>query len=203
MTINCGMQPLNCWRSKPNGRSGSSSRWGVRRSCFLTSRRWPGSAPLNSSVFHGKISPPVWARSSLPFTRKEGLPGCMSAPIRTGPCCLIRMSISLILMLTHISIASFCIAQQIRQFINSGRILAWGIVPTLNREDIEKETVDSLVQAWQEKTGQIESLGIDRKAILAQSIITPSCGAGSLSLALARKVLSLTKQLSDRIRHQL
>jgi len=93
--------------------------------------------------------------------------------------------------------------QQIRQFINSGRILAWGIVPTLNREDIEKETVDSLVQAWEEKTGQIESLGIDRKAILAQSIITPSCGAGSLSLALARKVLSLTKQLSDRIRHQL
>lgn len=94
-------------------------------------------------------------------------------------------------------------AKQIRQFISSGRILAWGIVPTLNKEDIENETVDSLAQAWQEKTEQIESLGIDRKAILAQSIITPSCGAGSLSLASARKVLSLTKQLSDRIRRQL
>lgn len=94
-------------------------------------------------------------------------------------------------------------AQQIRRFIKSGRILAWGIVPTLNKEDIEKETVDSLMKAWQEKTEQIESLGIDRKTILAQSVITPSCGAGSLSLASARKVLSLTKELSDRIRRQM
>lgn len=91
----------------------------------------------------------------------------------------------------------------IRQFINSGRILAWGIVPTLNKEDIESETVDSLMKAWREKTEQIESLGIDRQSLMAQSMITPSCGAGSLSLASARKVLSLTKQLSDRIRRQL
>jgi len=94
-------------------------------------------------------------------------------------------------------------AQQIRRFIASGRILAWGIVPTLNQQDIEKETVASLMNAWREKTEQIESLGIDRKAVLAQSIITPSCGAGSLNLASARKVLRLTKQLSDRIRRQL
>jgi len=94
-------------------------------------------------------------------------------------------------------------AKQVRQFIHSGRILAWGIVPTLNQADIERETVDSLMNAWREKTGQIEALGIDRKAVLAQSLITPSCGAGSLSLASARKVLSLTQQLSDRIRQQL
>ena len=93
--------------------------------------------------------------------------------------------------------------ERIRQFIDAGRILAWGIVPTLNQEDIENETVDSLLNAWQDKSGQIEALGIDRKAILAQSLITPSCGAGSLSLAAARKVLSLTKAVSDRIRHQL
>ena len=91
----------------------------------------------------------------------------------------------------------------IRQFINSGRILAWGIVPTLNKEDIESETVDSLMKAWREKTEQIESLSIDRQSLMAQSMITPSCGAGLLSLASARKVLSLTKQLSDRIRRQL
>ncbi|MEW6674191.1 MAG: hypothetical protein AB1427_21055 [Thermodesulfobacteriota bacterium] len=91
---------------------------------------------------------------------------------------------------------------QIRRFVNSGRILAWGIVPTLNPEDIEKENVDSLMDAWREKFGQIEALGIDRKQIMAQSMITPSCGAGSLSHALARKVLSLTRELSDRIRSE-
>lgn len=93
--------------------------------------------------------------------------------------------------------------KQIRAFIHSGRILAWGIVPTLNQEDIEKETVDSLLNAWQEKTDQLEALGINRKTILAQSMITPSCGAGSLSLASARKVLALTKGLSDRVRSHL
>jgi len=92
--------------------------------------------------------------------------------------------------------------EQIRRFIRSGRILAWGIVPTLNPEDIENESVDSLMNAWQEKTDQIEALGIDRKAILAQSMITPSCGAGSLSLSLTRKVLWLTRALADRIRLQ-
>jgi len=93
--------------------------------------------------------------------------------------------------------------EQIRQFIHSGRILAWGIVPTLNIEDIENENVDSLMKSWQEKTGKIESLGIDRQTLMAQSMITPSCGAGSLNLALTRKVLSLTKQLAERIRLQL
>lgn len=90
--------------------------------------------------------------------------------------------------------------RQIRQFIDSGRILAWGIVPTLNPGDIEKETIDSLMDAWQDKVTQIEALGVDRKTILEQSLITPSCGAGSLSIASATKVLALTKGLSARIR---
>jgi len=92
--------------------------------------------------------------------------------------------------------------EQIRQFIRSGGILAWGIVPTLNQEDIERETVDSLMDAWQEKTGQIEALGIDRETILTQSMITPSCGAGSLSPAAAEKVLRLTRDLAQRIRNE-
>ncbi len=85
---------------------------------------------------------------------------------------------------------------QIRSFIESGRILAWGIVPTLNNEDIERETTDSLVAGLNQRVERIEALGIDRKKILAQSLITPSCGAGSLSLDLAQKVLRLTNEVS-------
>ncbi len=89
---------------------------------------------------------------------------------------------------------------QIRDFLASGRFLAWGIVPTLKTEEIERETVDTLHAGWQERLRQVESLGIAPAVIRSQSFITPSCGVGSLSLDLARRVLALTRDLSAAIR---
>lgn len=89
---------------------------------------------------------------------------------------------------------------QIKNFLASGRILAWGIIPTLRAEDIEKENADSIVANWEEKAGQLEKLGISKSIIAAQSLITPSCGTGSLSLEHALKVLRLTHEVSDRLR---
>jgi methionine synthase II (cobalamin-independent) len=88
----------------------------------------------------------------------------------------------------------------IKRFIQSGGILAWGIVPTLNSDHIEKETADSLVAVWEEQARAIQAIGIDKSAILDQTLITPSCGTGSLSLDHAKKVLVLTRQVSDIIR---
>ena len=92
---------------------------------------------------------------------------------------------------------------QIRKFLDDGRFLAWGIVPTLKSEEIKRESVDTLYAGWQERFRQIEALGIAPAAIRAQSFITPSCGVGSLSLDLAKRVLALTRDLSAKIRiHQ-
>jgi methionine synthase II (cobalamin-independent) len=88
----------------------------------------------------------------------------------------------------------------VKRFIQSGGILAWGIVPTLNSDHIEKETADSLVAVWEEQARAIQAIGIDKSAILDQTLITPSCGTGSLSLDHAKKVLVLTRQVSDIIR---
>jgi methionine synthase II (cobalamin-independent) len=88
----------------------------------------------------------------------------------------------------------------VRRFIESGGILAWGIVPTLNKEDIEKETVESLVTRWESQSSALEALGFEKATILAQTFITPSCGTGSLSTELTEKVLTLTRQVSDTIR---
>ena len=88
---------------------------------------------------------------------------------------------------------------QIKKFIASGGILAWGIVPTLNVEDIEKETTDSLGAGLEQMVQKVADIGIDRQTILRQSLITPSCGAGSLSLDLTEKVLNLTRSVSDRM----
>lgn len=90
----------------------------------------------------------------------------------------------------------------VKRFMKSGGILAWGIVPTLNSDDIEKETSDSLVAAWEEQVRAIQAIGIDKSAILDQTLITPSCGTGSLSLDHAKKVLVLTRQVSDIIRNK-
>ena len=70
-------------------------------------------------------------------------------------------------------------ADQIKKFLESGKILAWGIVPTLNVEQLERETVTSLLSQWDEKVKRLESLGIDVQKLTAQSLITPSCGTGS------------------------
>ena len=91
----------------------------------------------------------------------------------------------------------------IAELFHSGRWLAWGMIPTLDREDIQRETLDSLLGQFYAKLDRLSSLGIDRTLILKQSIITPSCGAGSLSLDLSKKVLRLTKTISENIRTQI
>jgi methionine synthase II (cobalamin-independent) len=90
--------------------------------------------------------------------------------------------------------------EAIKNFLAAGRFLAWGIVPTLKAEEIEKETVESLYDGWKKRVSRIEALGIAPAAIRAQSFITPSCGVGSLSPELAKRVLSLTRDLSAKIR---
>lgn len=92
--------------------------------------------------------------------------------------------------------------QQIRDHLAAGRFLAWGIVPTLEPEVIRIETVDSLYRGCQERFRRIEALGVDPAALRAGSFITPSCGMGSLNLELAKRVLALTRGLSERIRQR-
>jgi hypothetical protein len=91
---------------------------------------------------------------------------------------------------------------QVRSFVSAGKILAWGLVPTSSAADIEKETVSSLLEQWEKKSAGIEALGVDGKTLRAQSLITPSCGAGSLSMDNALKVLKLTAELSNEVRNK-
>jgi methionine synthase II (cobalamin-independent) len=91
---------------------------------------------------------------------------------------------------------------EIKKFLESGKILAWGIVPTLNAEELERETAASLLNQWDEQVKWFESIGIDAQMLMSQSLITPSCGTGSLSIDLAKKVLELTRDISREIRRR-
>jgi methionine synthase II (cobalamin-independent) len=93
-------------------------------------------------------------------------------------------------------------SDQIKKFLDAGKIVAWGIVPTLKADELENETTESLVDQWKQKAAQVEKLGIDSEQLIFQSLVTPSCGAGSLSSGLAIKALRLTKEVSEEIRRK-
>lgn len=88
----------------------------------------------------------------------------------------------------------------IRRFMDHGGILAWGIVPTGDTEAIESSSADALHALWEENAKAIEALGIERSRVVAQSLITPSCGTGSLSLDHATRVIRMNREVADRIR---
>ena len=90
-------------------------------------------------------------------------------------------------------------ADDLVKFFSRGGILATGIVPTAP-EFIDIETVDSLVDKWFDQSRQLQAIGIDEKTVYQQTLITPSCGTGAVSLDQARQVLALTKGVSDKIR---
>jgi len=91
---------------------------------------------------------------------------------------------------------------QIRAFIDRGGMVAWGIIPTLGGEDIDRETTGSLVSKWIAQFETLADLGIDKTKLFSQTFITPSCGTGSLGMAHAKKVLELTRDVSKAIRTQ-
>ena len=87
----------------------------------------------------------------------------------------------------------------LRRFLDKGGILATGIIPTAE-DAIDMETAESLVKKWRQQIAHLEQLGFSREKLIRQSLITPSCGTGSISEAHARKVLELTKNVSALIR---
>ena len=89
------------------------------------------------------------------------------------------------------------------RFLDDGGILAWGIVPTLNTEDIDVATHTSLTNRFIEYVQQLTRLGCKEEVIYSQSLITPSCGVGPLSPASAIKVLELTRDVSQNVRKEI
>ncbi len=89
--------------------------------------------------------------------------------------------------------------ERLCEFIEKGKIIAWGLVPTLNDNDLKAADVDSLYSMWQKQSAE---LGCDDGRVKSQALITPSCGTGLLGLELSIKALELTRDLSQKIREE-
>jgi len=89
--------------------------------------------------------------------------------------------------------------EQIKDFLEKGGSLAWGIVPT--SEKINQETSESLVKKLKEVVKNLANKGIDQNLIWEQCLITPSCGTGSLAVELSEKIFHQLSAVSKLLRH--
>ena len=87
---------------------------------------------------------------------------------------------------------------EMKGFLNRGGSLAWGIVPTA-AEKVNRLTVETLGELWQERVEYLVQKGIDRQLLLEQALITPSCGVGTVTMDTALKVHELTTGLARKI----
>lgn len=87
--------------------------------------------------------------------------------------------------------------KDLKPYLEQGKKIAWGVVPTLHPEILEKTDLNEMIAVFEKAVKYLTKKGIDEKIIIENSIITPSCGAGALSTELAEKAMDLTKKLSE------
>ena len=90
-------------------------------------------------------------------------------------------------------------SDKVKSFLVRGGTIAWGIVP--NIEDVlAKESLSSLRDRLEEAMAPFTRDGVTFRQIIAQGLITPSCGLNVLSPEAACRALELTAELSSDLR---
>lgn len=92
--------------------------------------------------------------------------------------------------------------EEVTAFLDRGGVIAWGLVPTSDLAAIDRESADHLAATWEQQAGLLTGGTWDREALLARTLVTPSCGTGAMDTAHARRVLQLTHDLSALLRGQ-
>jgi len=85
--------------------------------------------------------------------------------------------------------------EDMKNFINKGGFIAWGIVPTTDA--IKGVDFDILRDRLEKGLTSLEKIGVDGEKLRQQALITPSCGTGSLNIEDTLKVFSLLKDLRN------
>ena len=84
--------------------------------------------------------------------------------------------------------------REIKTFFDRGGYFAWGIVPTSPK--ITGVSSNDLVKRLEEGIQFLVNKGLSKTLIKERSIITPSCGTGTLTIEEAERVMMLTHDVS-------
>jgi len=93
--------------------------------------------------------------------------------------------------------------RSIREFLDRGGIIVWGIVPT-NFEPFEKEDMNSLENRLEGLWDSLAHEGIDREFLLSRSMISPAtcCLVNPDGEKTVEKAFKTTQDLSSRLREK-
>lgn len=86
----------------------------------------------------------------------------------------------------------FLYTEDIKSFIKKGGTIAWGIVPS--SEEIDKETDAALAKKLKDGLQILADKGIDKNTI--SSLITPSCGLGTLDEKRAKRIIESVNKIA-------
>ncbi|MDZ7641032.1 MAG: hypothetical protein U5J62_03260 [Desulfurivibrio sp.] len=86
------------------------------------------------------------------------------------------------------------------RFLERQGTIAWGLIPTADEDQIFAESAEGLAARWEEQAQQLVNEQWDMVGLLNRTLITPSCGTGSLGREAAERVLELTGKVSAILR---
>jgi methionine synthase II (cobalamin-independent) len=90
--------------------------------------------------------------------------------------------------------------EELRAFLLKGGTLSWGIVPASRAcADLDAH---ALLDALDNRIGQLAAKGMDRGMIYRQSLLTPSCGLATESVERADRAVDVLLELSDLVRER-
>jgi len=92
--------------------------------------------------------------------------------------------------------------RELAAFLEQGGSLGWGLVPTLDREAASTVAVRDLADQFEQGLDVLAGKGLDRRLLARRALLTPSCGAGTLSEFLAERVLHILHELSLVLRER-
>jgi hypothetical protein len=80
-------------------------------------------------------------------------------------------------------------AAQVKEYINRGGVIAWGIVPSIMLDGLP--SAKELSGILDKGLAELVKRGVDKERLMSQSILTPSCGLGGLQDAQAEERFEL------------
>ncbi|MEW6446745.1 MAG: hypothetical protein AB1426_01430 [Bacillota bacterium] len=88
--------------------------------------------------------------------------------------------------------------RELTSFLERGGLLAWGIIPT--SDAAWGEDTDSLTNRLRLYWGELVERGVPQELLQRQYLITPGCGTGLLTEALAERIYELTSAVAVKLR---
>lgn len=85
----------------------------------------------------------------------------------------------------------------LQDFLARGGVVAWGIIPTA-RDALAREDIGSLIERTKGMLRTLIGKGVDPWLLKSQSLLTPSCGAGTLTEPEAVRIYRLTADLAEK-----